>query len=247
MNLTGIFNNTIQCTFTTSWGYTNNGPAVYIPIGIFDYFINIFNNIIVEGQTTYFLGFGTFVNQFTSTIPCSYQQTTWGISYGGFNASATSTNFTTCESYCCNSTYCYTTPDYTCSMITSGTITWGGWGTNCTNGQPITDTLPFPCPCTAKTNNGAGCGILGNLNFTYCTLDNDNGINCIFSLTIYNNNTETLYIQSGGNDNYLNTTISGGTLTTTILSGLNFRSENLTYNCNPINRFIRINQTFANY
>lgn len=255
INQTGIFNNTQQCTQTTYWGYNNTGNTdITVTIGNNNYIINQLNNqLIPQPQTQLFLS-GVHYNDFSITTPCSYGFLSWTIIYDGFNSSIMSSSNSSCYGRCCNSTYCITSTDPSCSMITSGTIKWGiiiyyclgGYGSNCTNGQPVSDTLPFPCECTSSTNNNYYCGLIRPIVLDYCIINN--GSQCTVAFSYNNSNSETIIILQGQNNNIngvLNTTI----LTTTFLPGYYYKIENMTYNCytNRINRTLITRQTYANY
>jgi hypothetical protein len=245
INQTGIFNGIQQCTRTTTFGYNNTGSTRIIPRGVNNFFINGFGTIFNQEQTQTFLS-GYNPNTERITVPCDYDTFSWNISSQGFSSIVTSPLNNTCESYCCNSTYCITTTDPTCSMITSGTVKWGGWGTTCANGQPINSTTVFPCPCTADTNNNAGCGKIGLILFTRCTNGTADPNICIFSLDYNNTNTESYTVSGGANNKYNITTLSG-ILTTTFLPGYHQYAENVTYYCNmSISRYFNLEQTFAN-
>lgn len=247
INMTGIIDGIVQPTITTYWGYTNIANVnIILPVGVYDLFVNAMGFVIDAGQPQVFLP-GIHLNSFSTTTPLSGGPLSWNVTYDGWTSLATADNFTTCEGYCCNSTYCITTNDSTCSMVTLGTVKWGGYGTNCTNGAPVSDDLPFPCPCTSSVNNGASCGTLNTIQLTQSCITNNGDGTCQVYVDSYNANTETYTFA----ENSFSPTLLYGTLRSTIPPGTVLKSENLTWACpagiGGYTRNITIPQIFANY
>lgn len=132
-------------------------------------------------------------------------------------------------------------------MVTLGTVKWGGYKTNCTNGQVITPDLPFPCPCTQDVNNGGTCGKLNNITvIENCKINNGDGT-CQVKLDMYNNNLESYTITG----NSFSPALLSGTLLASIPPGYTTYAESLTWACpggnGNYNRSGSIQQIFANY
>lgn len=235
-------------TCTVTWNYFNpNNQTVYI--GMFsgyNQFIetnDIDNDDADDPRTEFFLP-GNNIG-FNSTEPWIESPYAWFIAIDGFNSSASSLNYSTCTGYCCNSTYCINTNDSSCSAIRRGFVNWGGYGSSCSGGVANTTSLPFPCPCTSRSNNNGTCGLLNTIQFTYC-IDNVGNGTCTAYINTFNNNSETYFF----NQNTFSPTLLKGSLLSSIPPGTVTRAENLTWACpNGIGGFTRtitIEQTFAN-
>lgn len=242
-----IVNNTAAgCKITQYWGYNNiANVAIVILKGVYNEFTNIMGAREDEGQPTFFLP-GLHKDTFTVIADCDKGPIPWNITYDGWVTVVTPVNYTTCEGYCCNSTFCRTTNDSTCSMIQSGTVKWGGYNTNCTNGQVVTDDTPLPCPCTAQVNNGYTCGKLRPIEITGCVINRGDSTTTV-AFNYNNTNTETYNINVGADNLFTGTILSGG-LTTSFLPGYYYRAENITYISNvQVYRNVTIRAIFDNY
>ena len=235
----------VNSTCTTNWTYTNpNNRNVTIDMfSGYNQFIEI-NDIDFSSsddpRTTTFLPGTNF--GFTSVGDWLEGPYTWYIAIDGFNSSSSTLNYTDCFGYCCNSTYCKNTNDSTCSFIKNGTVVWGGYNSTC--GNAINPSTPLPCPCTSIINNGATCGTLNNITFSYCTYNYGNGT-CAAYISYNNTNSEQYQIPVGPYNSFTGI-LFGGQLTTLFKTGFNQYAEILFYYCiSGFNRTLIINQTFG--
>lgn len=188
---------------------------------------------------------GTFLNLFPTTVNISEGPVSWNVSYAGWISTGYSAMYTTCTQYCCNTQTCTTTNQTCDSLGLPGTVVSGGFtlnpgiGSNCTGGQPITDELAFPCPCTALSNPNASCGHPIRVNSTGgCVINGDayNNINgtCSARFGYINYGLDTITIPIGPDNNVTaldtNSIISYNPITT-FLPGVHPDVMTVVYTC----------------